>query len=145
MSVQYITQQTLPLCLALSKQIAQFLVRHRQMPRFWERANQLVSNTFRLLIITLRQARHQYEAGILKDAAGWSWTAVSSAQIAARLTTLLRLYLMADMALIVLISLLHFYLLYKAEAAQDQRILLRVRCQRVAYLYALFVLVPAAN
>lgn len=38
-----------------------------------ERANQLVSNTFRLLIITLRQARHQYEGywRILKDTA---WT-----------------------------------------------------------------------
>lgn len=62
-----------PARLVLSKQIAQFLVRSIDRCLLRARANQLVSNTFRLLIITLRQAKHQYEGywRILKDT---EWT-----------------------------------------------------------------------
>lgn len=70
MSVQYITQQPSP---ARAKQTNSAIFSAPSTDACSERANQLVSNTFRLLIITLRQARHQYEGywRILKDTA---WT-----------------------------------------------------------------------
>lgn len=118
MSVQYITEQPSP---ARAKQTNSAIFSAPSTDACSERANQLVSNTFRLLIITLRQARHQYE-GYWRTQHG-HWAAVPSmARMAAQPSIFLapiQLYLMADMALIVLISLLHFYLLYKAEAEAE--------------------------
>lgn len=118
MSVQYITQRkTSPSASAKQTNSAIFSAPSITNASSRGRANQLVPNTFRLLIITLRQARHQYEARILKDTMPSVGTGQLCHQSLISLRTPPRLYLMADMTLIVLISLLHFYLLYKAEAA----------------------------
>lgn len=115
-----------------------------------ERANQLVSNTFRLLIITLRQARHQYE-GYLRTQNG-HWAAVPSmvrmaAQLCLPSSLLPFSFILWQTWRLLFLS--HYYIsIYftkpKLKLKQTENAALGAQCcQRVAYLYALFVLVPA--
>lgn len=103
-----------PVWLVLSKQIAQFLVRSIDRCLLRARANQLVSNTFRLLIITLRQAKHQYEGywRILKDT---EWTLGSCSISSNGCSSLPAMFLLVPFSFILwqtwrLLFLSHYYI-----------------------------------